>query len=163
MDKRLNSVKLSITTATKDLQQEFSTVSQSQATQAALAVCKEIKEVQRLISELQRDAERQIANDPNANSKNTGIGAGYLKELQETFVGLSEAAYADVKQANEVSGKRTTLADCRKKNLNAPPKVRGKSRDKQKIEQLELKVELLEAENKNLKDRVQQLEFELGI
>ncbi len=163
MDTKLTAVKQSITAAAGDLQQEIQTVSQAQATQSALDVLNEIKEVKRSLTELQRDAERQIANDPNATAKNTGLGASYFNNIRESFVGLSDVAYQEVKQGKFDLGKPLTLADCREANTNAPTKPKPQSRDKQKIAHLEQENSRLEAENKNLKVRVHQLELQLGI
>lgn len=64
MDTNLTSIKLSITTATNDLQQELRNVSQAQGTQVSLEVRRQIPAAKRLLTELERDAERQIADDP---------------------------------------------------------------------------------------------------
>ena len=168
MDANLNAVRQSLAAAASDLQTEIQTASQAQATQVALEMHRAIREVKLSLGKLQRDAERQIADDPNTTRQNTGITN--LKSIKKSLAGLPDANYDAIAQEKAALGKPLTLDACHQVNPNAPPKTKGRSRIKEaqaKIAQLELEnfrfrseVATLRKENQELKEEVKQLRLQ---
>ena len=170
MDTNLTSIKLSITTAASDLQQELRRVSQSQGTQVSLEVRRQVPAAKRLLTELERDAERQIADDPNTTSATTGIQPKLFRDIKESLKGLSDADYNSVKQEKARAEKQPTLPGFREVNASAPPKPARISwakkakeaqeevaRLKNEKAQLEREVALLRTGNRRLRMKIQQL------
>ena len=159
MDAKLAAIKQSIKTTTSDLQ----AVPPAQATQTAVTVHKELKEVRRLISELQLTAEWQIANDSSATSQSTGMTVTGLNSIQEPLAGMPLNEFNSLKQQQANRGKQLTREVCRKANTKAPKKTPRRSKDKERIVQLEFENLRLGSEVTNLESKVATLEGKLTI
>lgn len=105
MDKSLTAIKDAIKAAQQAFDADIQTYPQD-ALQTAGAVLNELSgEVNRLITEFTRDAERPIGLDPNATRKNTGLkSAANIRKIREAHSHTTHAQYQQVKQQQEAKG-----------------------------------------------------------
>lgn len=176
MDTNLDALKQAITAASQDLEHELHTVSQAQGTQISLAVRRQIPVAKRLLTELERDRERQIADDPATTAANTGIQPKLFQDIKESLGGFSDAAYDAVKQDKAKADKQATLPGFREKNPNAqpkPPRISWAKRAKEaeakvahlegEKARLEREVIRLRAENHALRRKIEQSRTPIGV
>ena len=119
MDTDLTAIKDAIKAAQQAFDADIQFYPQD-ALQTAGAVLNELSgEVNRLITEFTRDAERPIGLDPNATRKNTGLkSAANIRKIQKAHGHTDDAQYQQVSQKWAAEGKNLRRRDVREAGSN---------------------------------------------
>ena len=146
MDAPITAVKEAIKEAQRELSLELRSNPQN-APQIAGKVLHDLDEVDKLLTELKRDAERPIGTSPNVNPDNTGLKAANIKSIRDAHSQTTEDQYQAAKSEAAQEGKPLTRERVRAAGNSTAPLNKKRNSTKQ-----------LRLENEQLQNRVYTLE-----